>query len=108
MSRSLYFVKTQPKIGPVFISHYARGTKSAYVIPVYPQLPPEEIACRKMGVTNKIIHPLVKRTSMVKIDPAETTPKLLKDWQKQIDETNRFPGYLSRDKMSMSKIYKKK
>lgn len=105
---SLYIIKTQPKVGPVFISHYARGMKSVYVIPVYQELPPEEVANRKKGITNMIIHPLVKKTSLVKIPPDKITPKLLKDWQKQIDVHNRYPGlWSSRDKITMSTLYKK-
>lgn len=105
---SLYIIKTQPKLGPVFISHFARGMKSVYVIPVYQALPSQEVACRKKGITNMIIHPLVKKTSLIKIPPDKTTTQLLKDWKKQMDEHNRYPGLASsRDKITMSALYKK-
>ena len=105
---SLFIVKTQPKLGPVFISHYPRSKTSVYVAPVYPVLPPQEIACRKKGITNMIIHPLVKKTSLVKIPPDKTTVKLMKDWKKQLEEFNRYPGmWKSSDKVTMSTVYNK-
>lgn len=103
---SLYIVQTQPKLGPVFISHYPRSKTSVYVAPVYPVLPQREIDCRKKGITNMIIHPLVKKTSLVKIPPNKTTVKLMNDWKKQLEEYNRYPGiWRARDKVTMSALY---
>jgi hypothetical protein len=102
----LYTVKTNPSLGPVFISHNSQSQKSIYVIAVYPDLPADEIKNRKNGITHLILHPIVRISSLVKISPEDVSKKLLLDWQKQIDESHRYPGWGGR-RIKIPAKYKK-